>query len=200
MRGGESRLPARMDIIRRARRTSPFRAVCALLFLLLSLPGCDDIFEQDIEQARIEVIAPKHDTHIEAGKVTFLWRPLKGARCYRLSVVSPNFARASRVAADTTLCVDSLHKADRFVLALDPGTYEWSLRAANGVYQTQETVYRLTVDPAETPEPDPETPAGPDTADDPDNPAGQGNPEDRADPGNPAVEVSFPDVDHTPES
>lgn len=124
-----------------------------LILTLMLLWSCDDIFEQDIEQARIEVIAPKHDTHIGAGEVTFLWRPLKGARCYRLSVVSPNFARASRVAADTTLCVDSLHKADRFTLTLAAGDYEWSLRAANGVYQTQETVYRLTVDPIERSEP-----------------------------------------------
>lgn len=198
MRGGESRLPARMDIIRRARRTSPFRAVYALLFLLLSLPGCDDIFEQDIEQARIEVIAPKHDTHIEAGEVTFLWRPLKGARSYRLTIVSPTFAGASRLIADTTLLADSAHRADRFTLTLAAGVYEWSLRAANGVYQTQETVYRLTIDPAEPTEP--ERSAEPVPSDDPDNPAGRGTPENRADSDNPAVEGSFSDMDHTPES
>lgn len=198
MRGGELRLSARTDTSRRARRASPFGTVYALWFLLLALPGCDDIFEQDIEQARLEVVAPKHDAHIEAGEATFLWRPLEGARCYRLTVVSPNFARASRVAVDTTLCVDSLHRADRFTLTLAAGVYEWSLRAANGVYQTQETVYRLTVDPAEPTEP--ERPAEPGTPDDPDNPTEQGNPENRADSDNPAVERSFSDTDRTPES
>ena len=45
------------------------------LFLLSLLSGCDDIFEQDIDRARIEVVAPKHDAHIEAGEVTFLGGP-----------------------------------------------------------------------------------------------------------------------------
>ena len=125
-----------------------FRTACALLFLLSLLSGCDDIFEQDIDRARIEVVAPKHDAHIEAGEVTFLWRPLSGARSYRLTVVSPSFARASRVCADTTLCADSLHAADRFSLTLDEGDYQWSLQAFNGVYRSEESVYSLRVDPA----------------------------------------------------
>ena len=124
-----------------------FRTACALLFLL-PLWGCDDIFEQDIDRARIEVVAPKHDAHIEAGEVTFLWRPLSGARSYRLTVVSPSFARASRVWADTTLRADSLHAADRFSLTLDRGDYQWSLQAFNGVYRSEESVYSLRVDPA----------------------------------------------------
>lgn len=64
--------------IRRAGSADLFRTACALLFLLSLLSGCDDIFEQDIDRARIEVVAPKHDAHIEAGEVTFLWRPLSG--------------------------------------------------------------------------------------------------------------------------
>ena len=99
--------------IRRTGSADLFRTACALLFLLSLLSGCDDIFEQDIDRARIEVVAPKHDAHIEAGEVTFLWRPLSGARSYRLTVVSPSFARASRVWADTTLRADSLHAAER---------------------------------------------------------------------------------------
>ncbi|MEE1419873.1 hypothetical protein [Alistipes ihumii] len=118
------------------------------MFLLSLLSGCDDIFEQDIDRARIEVVAPKHDAHIEAGEVTFLWRPLSGARSYRLTVVSPSFARASRVWADTTLCADSLHAADRFSLTLGEGDYQWSLQAFNGVYRSEESVYSLRVDPA----------------------------------------------------
>ena len=102
----------------------------------------------DLFRARIEVVAPKHDAHIEAGEVTFLWRPLSGARNYRLTVVSPSFARASRVWADTTLRADSLHAADRFSLTLDEGNYQWSLQAFNGVYRSEESVYSLRVDPA----------------------------------------------------
>ena len=144
----ESRPTSGTIPIRRTGSADLFRTACALLFLLPLLSGCDDIFEQDIDRARIEVVAPKHDAHIEAGEVTFLWRPLSGARNYRLTVVSPSFARASRVWADTTLRADSLHAADRFSLTLDEGDYQWSLQAFNGVYRSEESVYSLRVDPA----------------------------------------------------
>ena len=85
----ESRPTSGTIPIRRTDSADLFRTACALLFLLSLLSGCDDIFEQDIDRARIEVVAPKHDAHIEAGEVTFLWRPLSGARNYRLTVVSP---------------------------------------------------------------------------------------------------------------
>lgn len=157
-----------------------------LILTFLLLWGCDDIFEQDIEDASIEVIAPKHNTHAPAGEVTFLWRPLKGARSYRLTIVAPGFAAASRSVTDTTLRVDSLHSADRFTLTLDAGAYEWCLQGANGAYRTKETVYTLTVDPVPAPEPDPET------STDPDDPADQDN---RS---NPVVNSPFPGENQIP--
>lgn len=87
------------------------KPICIFLLVFLLLSGCEDIFEQDIEDASIEVIAPKNNTRTEAGTVTFLWRPLDGARSYRLTIVSPTFAGASRLVADTTLLADSAHRA-----------------------------------------------------------------------------------------
>lgn len=55
------------------------KPICIFLLVFLLLSGCEDIFEQDIEDASIEVIAPKNNTRTEAGTVTFLWRPLDGA-------------------------------------------------------------------------------------------------------------------------
>lgn len=140
-----------------------------LLLLALPLSGCDDIFEQELDRARIEVVAPKDGTSIPSGEVTFLWRPLSGARTYRVTVVSPGFDNASRVWADTTLRVDSLHAADRFSLTLDEGDYQWSLSAANGAYRTPEQIYTLRVDPAPVDEPQPPS-GGEEGGDDAENP------------------------------
>ena len=100
----ESRPTSGTIPIRRTGSADLFRTACALLFLLPLLSGCDDIFEQDIDRARIEVVAPKHDAHIEAGEVTFLWRPLSGARSYRLTVVSPKASPALRAYGPTRHC------------------------------------------------------------------------------------------------
>ena len=129
------------------------KPICIFLLVFLLLSGCEDIFEQDIEDASIEVIAPKNNTRTEAGTVTFLWRPLDGARSYRLTIVSPTFAGASRLVADTTLLADSAHRADRFTATLDTGNYQWSLQAANGAFRNKEQVYTLTVDPPQADEP-----------------------------------------------
>ena len=163
-----------------------------LMLSFLLLWGCDDIFEQDIEQAQIEVIAPKHNTHTGAGEVTFLWRPLDGAPSYRLTIVTPTFAGASRLVADTTLQADSLHTPDRFTLALDAGAYEWCLQGANGAYRTKETVCTLTVDPVKAPEPDPEI------STDPDDPADQDNRSNSIDRSNPVVNSPFPGENQIP--
>ena len=71
-----------------------------------------------------------------------------------MTIVSPDFLNASSVWADTLLTVDSLHSADRFALILDEGVYQWSLSAANGVYQSKESVFTLIFDPRQTSEPE----------------------------------------------
>ena len=38
------------------------KPICIFLLVFLLLSGCEDIFEQDIEDASIEVIAPKNNT------------------------------------------------------------------------------------------------------------------------------------------
>ena len=42
------------------------KPICIFLLVFLLLSGCEDIFEQDIEDASIEVIAPKNNTRTEA--------------------------------------------------------------------------------------------------------------------------------------
>ncbi len=117
-----------------------------LPFFVWMFCGCDDFLERDIEGQTIEVIAPKSGVHHPEGEVTFLWRTLKGARNYHLTIVSPSFAAATRVVADTILRADSLSAGTRFSQRMTVGHYEWSICAANGAYATDEQLFELTVD------------------------------------------------------
>lgn len=177
------------------------------LAALLSV-GCDDLLERDIADRTVEVIAPCDGARTVAGDMTFLWRPLDGARSYHLTIVSPSFAAAERVVADTTLAVDSLTAGNRLVQAIEAGDYEWSICAANGGYRTAELILSLTVDAAEPEEPerptdptnpaDPEEPAESTDPIEPSEPAEPGEPEEQAAPeaasGQSHAEQSYPDI------
>ncbi len=125
-----------------------------LLILALLAASCDDVFEKDISRSSVTVVAPVDGVTASSGEVTFLWRATEGARAYKVTVVSPSFAAASTVAADTLMCNDSLSMKLTLRLSLVAGDYQWSIRALNDAYATPEQFYTLFVaDPEEETEP-----------------------------------------------
>ncbi|MBQ4279825.1 MAG: hypothetical protein IJC16_07730 [Rikenellaceae bacterium] len=181
------------------------------IYWLLILPallsvGCDDLVERDIEGRTVSVVAPRDGVRTVAGEVTFLWRPLDGARSYHLTIVSPSFARAARVVADTTLAVDLLSAGNRFVQAIEAGDYEWSIRAANGGYRSAELILSLTVDAAEPEEPErptdptePTNPTDPEVPTEPTEPVGP-EPEEPGEPNGQAAQETVSGQSHAEQS
>lgn len=128
-----------------------------LLLLCGGLTGCWDVFEKDISDQTVSVIAPVNGVETTPGTITFLWDPVSYAEGYRLRVVSPDFARAARVLAD------SLVAGTTFSLELEAGSYQWSIQAWNFGYSGVRSVYSLQIieppepeeEPDEEPEPEP---------------------------------------------
>ncbi len=121
-----------------------------LLFFVAAgcFAGCRDIFEKDISHRTVPVIAPVDGVETTPGEITFLWQAVPFAEAYRLRVVSPNFAQAARVLAD------SLVPGTSYVLEMPEGEYQWSIQAWNFGYNGVQSIYSLRV--AEPPEPEPE--------------------------------------------
>ncbi|GHV01662.1 hypothetical protein FACS1894159_09810 [Bacteroidia bacterium] len=119
------------------------------LFLTLAaallLAACDDIFEKDISRAEVTVTAPANEAQLPEGKVMFRWETVERAQGYHLIVVSPTFAEAVVVVADTLLIDDSVRVHRSFACTLGQGDYQWSIRAFNSVYGTTESVRTLHV-------------------------------------------------------
>lgn len=107
------------------------------IIIILSMVACDDIFENDISNNKIEVVAPTDHAVVAQPKVTFLWRTMDGATAYHLTVVSPSFDNASIVVADTILRADSLRTPAQYNCSLTNGNYQWSIRALNSAYSTK---------------------------------------------------------------
>ena len=129
------------------------------LFALAAV-GCE-VLEEDISGKDVPVIAPADRVSVAAGTVDFRWEAIQYAAGYEFTVVSPSFAAAGRVVADTVIYADTLARSYGCRPELAAGAYEWSVAGFNGDYRTRTEVRSLTVLPAENPEP-------PAEADDPD--------------------------------
>lgn len=145
------------------------RSATLLFFLLCA--ACD-ILEEDLSGRTVRVTAPTDGAVLPPGDVDFRWAAVEGASGYALRIVTPSFAAAERIVADTLLKSDTLGVARSYGcrMRLDAGDYEWSVEAFNGAYATQPCLLRLSVVEA-PPAEEPEMPERPD--DDSEEPAGE---------------------------
>lgn len=101
-----------------------------LVFLMLLLAGgCRDVFEKDISEKDVVLVAPADSVETIHKTLTFAWEEKEGATGYRLVVVSPSFERAELYLLDTL--VDGL----RYTVTLEPGEYAWGVRPENSAYE-----------------------------------------------------------------
>lgn len=110
-----------------------------LALLLAVLPSCNEIFEENIEDERMAIMAPADGARLTA-TVTFLWDEMKGADRYHLQIVSPTFDSL------VSLLQDTLVEGNRFVTSLSRGEYQWRIRGENSAYLSGYTTRSFTVD------------------------------------------------------
>lgn len=94
------------------------------------LSGCKEFIEPSIAKRNVIQMAPANGSESSQYNQTFWWEPVEDALKYRLQVVSPDFEKTSKLILDTLLTTN------KFNYTLDPGNYEWRVRAENGSSQT----------------------------------------------------------------
>lgn len=114
-------------------------AICALLSVLVS---CKEFIEPSLENKTINAIAPADGVETNSYQLTFWWEPHPDALRYRLQVAYPSFTAAEKMILDT------LVKSDKFIYTLDPGNYQWRVRAENGSSKTAFTTNSFIVHPS----------------------------------------------------
>ena len=106
------------------------------LLILFLVMGCRDVFEKDISEKEVELIAPADSVETTHATLTFVCEERDGATGYRLVVVSPSFDRIELYVLDT------LVEGNQYTYTLEPGRYEWGVRPENSAY---EGIYRWRV-------------------------------------------------------
>jgi hypothetical protein len=103
---------------------------------LLLTASCKDFIEPSIVKRNVVLQAPADQYLSTRYTVGFWWDEVEDALGYRLQVVSPDFGSPGR------LVLDTLVKGYQFSADLDPGDYQWRVRAENGSTQTAYTASR----------------------------------------------------------
>ncbi|MDX2173685.1 MAG: hypothetical protein SFY56_11240 [Bacteroidota bacterium] len=113
-------------------------SIVALMALLYACKK--DFVVENIKDKTITVNAPADNVVTTTNQVTFWWEPLSGAEKYSLQVVQPSFSSITKIVLDTTTT------NTKFSITLQPGTYQWRLRAANAGGNTAYQTFNLKVD------------------------------------------------------
>jgi hypothetical protein len=104
-----------------------------LLLLTAILSSCKEFIEPSISKRTVNLNAPADNYQSTSYNINFWWDGVDDALYYRLQVVSPKFD------AIGNLVLDTLIRGTKFLQTLDPGTYQWRVRAENGSTQTAYT-------------------------------------------------------------
>lgn len=118
-------------------------AVRASLFLLLffALSSCEDFFVRDLSGDTVNLVSPSNGVTTILQTQEFVWDEVKGAEQYQLQVAFPSFSSIQYFVLDTTI------SKTKFTFTLEPGSYEWRVRAKNfGGYSMYSLPFQLTID------------------------------------------------------
>lgn len=102
--------------------------------------GCRDIFEIDLTEKKISILAPTDNFNTTVVTQTFWWEEVEGALEYNIQIVSPSFSSIQM------LVLDSIVTDNIFTYTLLPGTYQWRVKASNGSSNTDYTTHTLVID------------------------------------------------------
>lgn len=109
----------------------PSLIIIAICILCSAWSSCKDFIEPSLEKRVITPQAPAENYQSPKYTINFWWDGVEDALSYQLQVVTPDFK------APGSLILDTVVSKESFSINLDPGTYQWRVRALNGSSQTR---------------------------------------------------------------
>ncbi|MBN2833702.1 MAG: hypothetical protein JXR48_01920 [Candidatus Delongbacteria bacterium] len=112
-----------------------------MLFIILTyLSSCTEIFETNITDSEVTLLSPIDSLSTYDNLHLFLWEEVEGANEYNLRIVRPSFANIENIILDTIIT------QTQFNFSLNPGIYQWGVKASNVNYETSYTIWNINID------------------------------------------------------
>jgi len=108
------------------------RNIIIYVSLIFFFSSCSAVFEKSIAEKSIDIYIPADSFKTKLYNQQFYWEKVTGATSYRLQIVSPNFNSATI----QRFILDTITSTNSITVQLNPGEYEWRLRAQNGGSET----------------------------------------------------------------
>ncbi|MBL7893848.1 MAG: hypothetical protein JNK50_01050 [Bacteroidia bacterium] len=118
----------------------PLKHFSILIICLVILSCTKDFIVKDIKNEVVSILAPGNNLVTSSNSITFWWEELEGAENYNIQIVKPSFASVLQLIVDTNIT------GDKFNYTLNPGVYQWRIKAKNAGGSTAYTTYNLTID------------------------------------------------------
>ncbi|WP_423147914.1 hypothetical protein [Rubrolithibacter danxiaensis] len=115
------------------------KRIIVLIGMMSIFSSCKEFIESSVKDKKVRLLAPGDSVQTNNYNQTFWWEPVEDASSYRLQIVSPSFDSIVSLVTDTVL------NTDKFQFTLEPGTYQWRVRAENGSSQSLYTTRSLTI-------------------------------------------------------
>lgn len=96
-----------------------------LLFVIYFSVSCGLVLEKDLKSAHITINSPADNDTLRLNTITFWWDDVEAATSYEFQIVKPSFDHVTQLIIDTNLT------DNKFTINLNPGVYQWRIRAKN---------------------------------------------------------------------
>lgn len=112
--------------------------ILSLSFLLIT--GCEETTEVVLTDKEVTLLSPVGNLVSNDSIQLFYWESLQGTVKYRMQIVSPKFDSIVKLIADTLIV------SNKFTQKLNPGKYQWRVRAENNsTVSKYSMLYNLTI-------------------------------------------------------
>jgi len=110
------------------------------LIIATSIYSCKDFIETDLSKKTVVILTPADGSVSTSFIIAFKWEAMEGADRYQLQIVKPKFDSIQQFLLDSTIT------RTQFSYSLQPGTYQWRLKALNSSSSTAYITRTFTVD------------------------------------------------------
>ncbi|HCT31383.1 MAG TPA: hypothetical protein DIW31_11800 [Bacteroidales bacterium] len=115
------------------------KRISIYLMIALLITACDEVFDKDLSNSKLNLVAPNDALVSTKTTVTFLWDEVDDADSYKLQIVSPSVDTILSMPLDIELTTN------KHEVTLNPGRYNWRVKALNSSSETKWFTRKLTI-------------------------------------------------------
>ena len=114
--------------------------IIILIISIFTCIQCSDLFEKDISDKQIALLAPSNTMKTQLTTISFMWDSIEDVKKYNIQIVSPDYSLIQNVLIDTTITKSHIQLKN-----IPIGKYQWRIVGLNGQSKCYSDTVEFTV-------------------------------------------------------